>query len=138
MVPNENQLNMSKYRFDTAIECLQAARSLLVDGNYRSSANRSYYAIFHAMRAVLALEGLDFKKHSAVMGKFRELYIKTGQLGVEYSNIAGNAFDVRGKSDYEDFYLISRIETEEQVRNAENFINAIKTFIQKIISETAE
>ena len=42
--------------------------------------HRSYYAIFHAMRAVLALDGIDMKRHSGVMSEFRRLYIKTGIL----------------------------------------------------------
>ena len=54
--------------------------SLLRDDDCKGAANRSYYAIFHAMRAVLALDGIDMKRHSGVMSEFRRLYIKTGIL----------------------------------------------------------
>ena len=39
---------------------------------YRSAANRAYYAIFHAMRAVLALDGVDMKHHSGIISEFRK------------------------------------------------------------------
>jgi len=40
---------------------------LLAGESYRSAANRAYYAIFHAMRAVLALDGVDMKHHSGII-----------------------------------------------------------------------
>ena len=52
----EERKSLSQVRYDHALECLDAAKSLLENGNYKSAANRSYYAIFHAMRAVLAAE----------------------------------------------------------------------------------
>jgi len=45
--------------------------------DYASANNRAYYSIFHAMRAVLALEQKDFKKHSAVIAQFTQSYLKT-------------------------------------------------------------
>ena len=47
---------LSQARLEHAIECLSAARNLLETENYKSAANRSYYAVFHEMRAVLAFE----------------------------------------------------------------------------------
>ena len=58
MLP-EQAIEISKVRFDHAKECLRDAKLLLAGESYRSAANRAYYAIFHAMRAVLALDGVD-------------------------------------------------------------------------------
>lgn len=91
--------------------------------------------MFHAMRAVLALDGLDFKKHSAVMGKFRELYIKTGIFDISYSKMIGDAFDIRGDSDYEDFFLVAKEEVVEQLQNAEVFIVAVKAYLNSKAAE---
>ena len=65
MLP-EQAIEISKVRFDHAKECLQDAKLLLAGESYRSAANRAYYAIFHAMRAVLALDGVDMKHHSGI------------------------------------------------------------------------
>ncbi|MBQ8532730.1 MAG: HEPN domain-containing protein [Clostridia bacterium] len=48
--------------------------------SYKSAANRSYYAIFHAMRSVLAFDDIDMKHHSGIISEFRRLYIKTNVL----------------------------------------------------------
>ena len=48
---------LSAHRFGRAREELQTAELLLKNANFRSSINRSYYAIFHAIRAVNALDG---------------------------------------------------------------------------------
>jgi uncharacterized protein (UPF0332 family) len=120
---------VSDLRFQNAVRCLRASRLLLEAGDYKSAANRSYYAVFYAIRAVLALDGKDYKKHSAVLSAFRKEYIKTGMFNVEYSNIISGLFEIRTDSDYDDFYIISKEEIDEQVFNAEKFLNAVEEFL---------
>ena len=69
---------LSAHRFGRAKEELQTAELLLKNANFRSSINRSYYAIFHAIRAVNALDGFDSSKHSGVIAHFNQEYVKTG------------------------------------------------------------
>ena len=47
---------LAKYRYQRALEDLAAAKEMLSGGMYKPSLNRSYYSIFHAMRAITALE----------------------------------------------------------------------------------
>ena len=79
------------YRLDRAKEMIQDARQLSAAGSFKSGNNRAYYAIFHAMRAVLALEEVDFKKHSGVIQFFQREYIKTGIFDKSYSKIIVSA-----------------------------------------------
>lgn len=123
-------LSLSRHRLMKARQCLETAQLNAVADDLASSVNRSYYAIFHGMRAVLALERLDFKKHSAVIAKFRELYIKTGLFDKAFSPVIGNAFDLRGSSDYDDFFLLSKQEALDQIADAQQFLAAIEAYIQ--------
>lgn len=50
--------DLVKYRIEQAYECLIASEAIMAT-SYKTSLNRSYYAIFHALRAVLALDNLD-------------------------------------------------------------------------------
>ena len=50
-------------RYEHALEDLKAAELLLEKEQYKSAVNRSYYSIFHAIRAVLAYDDIDSKKH---------------------------------------------------------------------------
>ena len=81
------------------------------------------------MRAVLAFDGYDVKKHSAVISKFRSLYIKTGVFDSKLSNYITDMFEMRNDSDYDDFYLLSKEDVEDQINNAKEFLNAIKLYL---------
>ena len=76
-MPADDIRALSEARYEHADECLHAAKSLLHGGDYKSAANRAYYAIFHAMRSVFAYDGIDMKHHSGIISSFRRLYIKT-------------------------------------------------------------
>lgn len=90
-MPDISLLDLSKYRLNKAAEMLETAKRDLAAGDYASANNRAYYCIFHAMRAVLALNGEDFKKHSAVIAKFAQEYLKTDILPRELSKVISNA-----------------------------------------------
>jgi len=59
-----------------ARQCLADAEWMRTAESYKSSANRVYYAVFHAMRAVLILDGFDSKKHSGIIAEFQRLISK--------------------------------------------------------------
>ena len=120
---------LSKYRIEQAEQCLNSARLLAQAGDFRGAANRSYYAIFHAMRSVLALKRKDFAKHSGVSAYFRKEYIKSGIFPVEMSDYITSAFEARSDSDYDDFYIISPEDVEAQISNAEIFCKAVREYL---------
>lgn len=128
---DERQKDLSVYRLEQAERCIKSAKILEADEDYKGAANRSYYAIFHCMKSVLALEGIDFSKHSGVSAYFRKQYIKTGIFDVELSDIIGEAFDIRNDSDYDDYYIILKEDVIEQIENAEKFYNIIKQYIEE-------
>lgn len=54
---------------------------------YKDAINRCYYAAFYAIKAVLALEGTDFKRHKDAVAYFNQNYVATdifeGERGTE-------------------------------------------------------
>lgn len=125
----ENRQAISKVRFAKAEECLADAKLLLERESYKSAANRSYYAVFHAMRAVLAYDGYDSKKHSGIIAEFRRLYIKTGIFESSMSDTICSLFDLRTDSDYNDFFVASKADVAAQVKNAEHFVDRVKSYL---------
>lgn len=123
---------LSDYRLEQAERCIKSARILAADDDYKGAANRSYYAIFHCMRSVIILDEVDFSKHSGVSAYFRRQYIKTKIFDVELSDIIGEAFGIRNDSDYDDYYVISKKDVEEQIENAERFYHAVHEYLKKI------
>ena len=72
---DERQKDLSKYRITEADDSLKVAAHCLKEGLYKDSINRSYYAAFYAVKAVLALDTVDFKRHKDVMGYFNKEYV---------------------------------------------------------------
>lgn len=132
MLNSQDKYNLSKIRLEHAINDLEAAKDLLNTEKFNSAANRAYYAVFHAIRALLALDGIDRKHHSKVIGEFRRLYIKTGKLDIRLSDIVSELFDIRNDSDYDDFYFIKKDKVIEQINNADYFIEQIKIYLNSL------
>lgn len=118
-----------RYRIERSKEDLDAAHLLFSSGNYRIANNRAYYAIFHALRAVLTFDNFDTSKHSGVIAEFRRRYIKEGIFPVEVSKMIGSAFTIRNASDYDDMFIASRADTEEQLANADYIYGLIKRYV---------
>ncbi|MCL1999482.1 MAG: HEPN domain-containing protein [Turicibacter sp.] len=120
---------LSQARLEQARDCLIAAQTLLDTNLYKDSANRSYYAVFHAMRAVLALDGFDSKKHSGIMSQFNLSHIRTGNFEKRFSKIIESTFTVRNHSDYDDMYIAIKSEIAEQLHNANEFVAAVADYL---------
>ncbi|MDD4525942.1 MAG: HEPN domain-containing protein [Lachnospiraceae bacterium] len=58
-----NNADLAKYRMERANEDLHAAEVLVNAREYRSANNRAYYAVFHAILAVHALNGESYRRH---------------------------------------------------------------------------
>ena len=120
---------LAEYRLARAKEMLAASQSNLEIGQYKTSLNRSYYAVFHAMRSANALKGYDSSKHSGVIAFFTKEYLKTEVLDRGLAAIIKESSLCREKSDYDDFYVAGKAEAEEQLRNARYFVQKIEEYV---------
>lgn len=124
--------DLSAHRLKRAEELISEAETLFDAKGYKSANNRAYYAIFSAMRAVLALDGEDFKKHSGVIQYFQKNYIKTGIFEKNYSDIITKASAIRNASDYDDFYIASREESMQQIEDAKALLSVVREYLSEV------
>jgi len=128
-----SRIELAKYRLDRAKEILIESKDSLKKGYYKLSTNRSYYAMFSATKALLALKELDSSRHSGVISLFNRYIIKTGLFPKELSKLLPKAKDIREDADYGDFVEISKLDAENQLKSAEKFVNqATKTMSEMI------
>ena len=123
--------DLIKYRLSSAKEKLSSARVLLEAGLYKDSVGRSYYAIFSAIRAVLAVRQVDFSKHAGVIAYFQKEFIKTEVFDKKYSKYIQQAFQIRNSCDYDDFFIVSKQDAEEQYERALDILKAIEQYIRE-------
>ena len=126
-------IELAKYRLEQANDCLKSAENNLESELYKDALNRSYYCIFHCIRAVLALNSFDSKKHSGIISEFHKSFIKTGKFDRRFSSVIRQSFQVRNRSDYEDFYVVAKEDVVQQISNAIEFMKAATGCIENFV-----
>ena len=119
------------YRLETARNDLKSARALFSIEGYKGANNRAYYSIFHAINAVHAVSGKAYKRHKDAVANFNKDYVKTSVFPREMGRKIGQAEEIRHASDYDDFYIATREEAEEQILTAEELIDCIEKFVRE-------
>ena len=124
-------IDLSGYRMAKALEDLDTAKENLENGKFRASVNRSYYAVFHALRAVTALDHFDSGKHSGIIAFFNQHYVKTGVFQKEISKMIDSCYRLREKADYDDFFLAAREDAVLQLEKARLILQAIQRYLER-------
>ena len=122
---------LSKHRLEQAKEDLLASKMLYDEKFYKSANNRAYYSIFHSIKAVLALEPIDFKRHKDVTAYFNKNYVHTEIFPKEIGHKISKATTIREDSDYDDEFIVKPEETEEQVKTAKELLKLVGEYINK-------
>ena len=83
------------------------------------------------MRTVYTLQGKDFKKHKTLLAEFNKEFVVTEifphTMGRKISMLAL----IREQSDYNDFYIASGAESQQQVEIAEELIKLVEEYLKK-------
>ncbi len=93
---------------------------------YDSSVNRSYYAMYHAVTAVLLTDKIERSSHSALIAAFDQFFVKAGKFDKLYSRMLRYGFELRNNNDY-----LSAPETSEN--DAKQLLGDSHAFVQKCI-----
>ena len=128
---SEKKVDLCIYRMRGAIETLGVSALCLESQHYKDSINRSYYAAFYAVKAVLALEEVDFKRHKDAVAYFNKTYVATDIFPREIGKKLGRLKQEREISDYDDFYIASSTDAEEQYAAAELIIAEVKKYLDR-------
>ena len=122
-------IELSKYRYSLAKQTYNNAKMCFDNGFYRDCINRSYYAVFYAIRAVLALESIDFKRHKDVVAYFNKEFVAQGKFPGEMGRRLARLKMKREESDYSDFFIASADEAQKQVQSGEYILPLIKEYL---------
>ena len=128
----EELKKLSKLRIEKSEKTIKDANILLKSGSYFGSINRSYYAVFYATRALLALKELDSPKHSGIISLFNLHFVKEGIVSKDIGKILNELFEIRSESDYEDERIFSKEEAENVLILSNTFLTGIKQVLEKL------
>ena len=92
-------------------------------------ANRLYYALFHAVSALLISDCHDVGTHRGAVNKFSLFYVKTGFFTITEGKLYSQLQQLREDGDYNCSIDVDQSDIEEKIVPARMLINKIKQFI---------
>ena len=128
---DERRVDLCNYRMKNSEDSLTVAEDCMEKGLYRDAINRSYYAAFYAIKALLALEEVDFKRHKDVLAYFNKNYINKEIFPRMMGRKIQNASAIREDSDYDDEFIVDADKTNEQLKTAEELIELVDKYIDE-------
>jgi len=126
----DNLTDLLHYRIKQAYETLNEAGILLKENALRGSVNRSYYAMFYALLALLSTKQMGTSKHSGAISLFDKDFVKKDIFPKEMSQILRIAFDRRHTGDYGEMIEIDVKTAETAYYDSESFIKKIEEYLE--------
>lgn len=95
------------------------------EDKWEAAANRLYYALFHAVSALLIYDGYNVKSHRGIMALFGEHYIRTGIFDKKDGSLFSDLVIMRDNADYNCFF-------EADKEKIQPFIEPTRLMIEKV------
>jgi uncharacterized protein (UPF0332 family) len=132
MMLDEKKNLLALYRLQQAKESLEEARYLLEGGkSLRSVANRIYYEMFYAVLALLIYEPYSSSKHSGVLSYFNKRFVKGGIFSESLGRALAEAFELRQRGDYREYFELRRDQVEPLLDKAAEFVSFVKIYLHE-------
>ncbi|MBR1789635.1 MAG: HEPN domain-containing protein [Bacteroidaceae bacterium] len=108
-----------------------AEKDVLIAGKLWSNlANRLYYALFHAVSAMLIHDHREVGTHKGAVIRFRQYYVNTGIFTPEEGAFYSRMQSMREESDYNCYYDVTESEILMTIEPARKLIDKIKQYIK--------
>jgi len=111
--------------YEKACNTLQKVSEYQALGHWDTIANRLYYALFHAVSALLIHDGHPVNTHKGVIALFGNYYIRTGVFPSEAGRLYSDLQTIRNNSDYNCSYDATQAEIEPLIEPTKQLIKSI-------------
>jgi len=105
-----------------ARQSVSAAKVLLANDYPDYATSRAYYSMFYVAEAFLMSDGMSFSSHAGVISAFGKYFARTGKVPIQFHRFLIDAQDLRNAGDYGQLNAISFDQADEQIVNAEKFL----------------
>lgn len=123
---NEERATLVALELRKAHETFEEIGILTSANRWSGAANRLYYAVFHAVNALLIHDGLYVNTHHGSHALFHLHYIKTGKMPIDYGRLYSQLQTMREESDYNCVYEVEPEELKKRIEPAKKFIDDIE------------
>ncbi len=113
------------YRLSKAHESSEAA-ALLIGNHFPGVAvGELYYACYYLIGALFIANDIHTATHRGVRKLFALHFIKTGIIDMHWNVLVAKLFDMRQRSDYDDFVSIDKEDVQALLDEVKQFGNVI-------------
>jgi uncharacterized protein (UPF0332 family) len=130
----ENRHANALSELGVARDAARVARAALELGITRDALSRAYYAVFHAVRSLLLLDGLEPKTHAGVVRLFSDQWIKTKRIDGRQMLVLTRLQAYRLASDYSYAFEVEANHVVEEIDAAEAFVAMATTLVSEATS----
>ena len=116
------ELEKAQRTFDDVLFCAG-------EGKWETAANRLYYALFHAMSALLVHDGHQVKSHRGILAMFGEHYVKTEIFAKADGSLLSDLVIMRDNADYNCFFDADEEKLNPYIEPTRQLIEKIKQYI---------
>ena len=131
-------IDVIKAILSKAHEKLKTAQIDFDNERYNDSVSRSYYAVYHAISAVLLSKGLHFSSHAQTIGAFNREFIKTKQFPASFTKTIMKLFKERQTGDYDFESYIDVDVAREDLKEAAKIMDACEEYLAKTYNVSKE
>ena len=128
---NEERKTLIALHIKKAHETFDEIGVLTDAKKWSGASNRLYYAVFHAISALLIHDGYSIYSHKGSHAVFHLHYIKTGILPPEYGRLYNQLQTMREESDYNCVYEVEPDELKERIEPARQLIERIEEWVKE-------
>lgn len=126
---NEERTLIVSMQLEKSARFLTEAETVAGLGLWDVVANRIYYAVFHAVAALLIHDGIEVHSHKGAGLMFGRRYVMTGIFTPEDGRLYAKLQDLREKSDYNLVYRSNQLEMNPLLEKSKGLIERIKAYV---------
>ena len=121
----KDKISLCDVRMAKAFEFLEDAHANYKENRYKTSINRSYYAVISAARALLILEGINFLMHEGLITMLSLRFIKPHILPAAIIKKFKVLLARRTDVDYGDFDNTTASDAKDSLKLAKEILSAM-------------
>ena len=126
---DEERSTIVALELEKAKRTFAEAEMLKLGEFWNGVASRLYYAVFHAVNALLIHDRHQVNTHNGSNAMFSLHYVKTGILDAEYGRLYNQLQTMRKESDYNCAYDVGIDELQQRLKPAKQLIEDIEKLV---------
>ncbi|MEJ0102218.1 MAG: HEPN domain-containing protein [Bacteroidota bacterium] len=128
---NKSKEDLILFRLQKAAESIELARFSISRKFWNAAASELYYTCFYNVLALFAKYDINTSTHAGVNTVFGLQFIKEGKLEAKWGRLIRVLFDMRQKSDYGDFMILTEGEVLPFIEEVLEFEKIIRRLLQE-------